>query len=116
MKRFIRRAASVELRAGMRLKSAVSETQVLVIKAPASGHGDLKCGGQPLLRMSDPPLAVNVNAQLTNELAESIVLGKRYADKASSVIVLCTRAGDGALTFNEEALAILAPKPLPSSD
>ena len=47
---------------------------------------------------------------------EGFVLGKRYAAEASGVTVLCTKAGPGQLSVDGEPLALLAQKPLPSSD
>jgi len=41
---------SIHIKAGTRLKSAVCETQIMVIKAPA-GEYDLRCGGEPMLAM-----------------------------------------------------------------
>jgi hypothetical protein len=49
-------------------------------------------------------------------LAGGTLLGKRYADEASGLEVLCTKAGAGTLTLDGVPLEVKSPKPLPSSD
>jgi hypothetical protein len=44
------------------------------------------------------------------------LLGKRYAEEARGLEVLCTKGGKGALSFDRKPLAIRATTPLPSSD
>jgi hypothetical protein len=44
------------------------------------------------------------------------LLGKRYADEAIGLEVLCTKAGQGSLSVGDTALAVKEAKPLPSSD
>jgi hypothetical protein len=44
------------------------------------------------------------------------LLGKRYGADESGVQLLCTRAGDGAISIGEEVLAPKGSKTLPSSD
>jgi hypothetical protein len=48
--------------------------------------------------------------------ASGTLLGKRYADPASGLEVLCTKAGEGSLSIGDEPLAVKDAKPLPSSD
>ena len=43
-------------------------------------------------------------------------LGKRYTDESGELELLCTKAGEGALSLGDTILAIKAAKPLPSSD
>jgi hypothetical protein len=100
------------LKAGQKLNSAVSDAQVIVVKAPAS-EVELGCGGAPLVAEgSDAP----AGAVLDAELAEGPQIGKRYADEELGLELLCTRAGAGSLTCNGEVLAIKGAKPLPASD
>ena len=49
-------------------------------------------------------------------LSGGTLLGKRYADEASGLELLCTKAGAGTLTLDGSALEVKSAKPLPSSD
>jgi hypothetical protein len=44
------------------------------------------------------------------------LLGKRYADAAGTVEVLCTKAGRGTLSWAGETLVQRSARPLPASD
>lgn len=99
------------LAVGMQLHSAVSATSVIVVR-PGDSDGELCCGGTPMLAVA-PAAPV---APLDPELADGALLGKRYIDEASGLEVMCTKAGEGTLTFAGERLAIKAPASLPSSD
>ena len=102
----------VKVKPGVRLRSAVCETQIVVIRAKDS-EVDLRCGGRPML-----PL----DAALTGPAAPEpgydtpTLLGKRYGDGAESIEVLCTSGGTSALSLGEELLAVKGPRPLPASD
>jgi len=102
----------MQLAAGTRLKSAADETQVVVVRAPA-GDVDLTCGGHPLV-----PLDAEVGAGVAVEAGHDgpTLLGKRYADEAVGIELLCTRAGAGGLFVNGAPLGLKEAKPLPSSD
>jgi len=99
------------LKAGARFKSAVCETQVMVIKAPA-GEFDLQCGGAPMIA---PTAAAPAGVQLVPGTAESLI-GKRYVNADESVELLCTKGGNGALWLNGAPLEVKQAKQLPSSD
>jgi hypothetical protein len=86
-------------------------TEVVVVKAPDEPV-DLRCGGQPLVAM---------DAEVTPHAIEAgfdggTQLGKRYADEALGLEVLCTKGGDGALSVGETILEVKGAKPLPASD
>jgi hypothetical protein len=98
----------MELRAGMRLYSAVSEAEVVVVKAPSTG-ATLGCGGQPLL--AEAP-----GRERSGATDEGPVLGKRYTDDESGAEVLCVKAGAGGLTADDRPLVLKGAKPLPASD
>jgi hypothetical protein len=100
------------LKPGMRLKSAVCGTEIMVIRSPGA-EGRLCCGGAEMLAMTETPAAdVHLNAaQATGSL-----IGKRYVDAADQVELLCTKAGAGSLTLDGAALNIKQAKALPSSD
>ena len=43
-------------------------------------------------------------------------VGKRYTDEDSGLVVLVTKAGEGALAIGDAPLELVQPKLLPSSD
>jgi hypothetical protein len=102
----------MQLRAGQRLASAVSDTEVVVVRAP-DGDVEVGCGGAPMVEVGQPRPA---DATLDASLGEPTAIGKRYADEAAGLEVLCTKAGEGALTLNGNVLLLKGAKPLPSSD
>ena len=99
------------LKAGARFKSAVCETQIMVIKAPA-GEFDLQCGGAPMLA---PTAAAPAGTQLVPGANETLI-GKRYVNADESVELLCTKGGKGALSLNGTPMEVKQAKQLPSSD
>lgn len=100
------------INAGSRLKSAVCDTQVVVVRAPASDV-DLTCGGVPMLALDAEPVA---GAVLDPAHAEGTLLGKRYASDEIGIELLCTKAGQGSLWLNGQPLGLKQAKALPSSD
>jgi hypothetical protein len=96
---------------GSRLRSAVCDTEVIVVRA-AADH-DLCCGGQPMLPLSENP---PVGPPLEPRFAEGTALGKRYTNAAGDLEILCTKPGAGSLSIGEEQLVPKEAKPLPSSD
>jgi hypothetical protein len=101
----------MEVAAGMRLKSAVSSTEVVVVRPPSEPVA-LTCAGVPLVAF-DEPIPDGVGAP---EAEGQSLLGKRYADEASGLEVLCTRGGPGLLACDGRMLLVQKTKPLPSSD
>jgi hypothetical protein len=97
------------MKAGTKLKSAVDDTEVMVIKAAAAGT--LSCGGAPMVaeRSGD-------RAEVDPALAEGTKMGKRYTDAAGTVELLCIKPGKGSLALDGVALQLKDAKPLPSSD
>ena len=102
----------MKLRPGQKLHSAVSEAQLVVVKAP-SDEVQIGCGGVPLL---DDGQEAEAGATLDESLGEGPLLGKRYADDEVGLEVLCTRPGAGGLTVDGRPLLLKGAKPLPSSD
>ncbi|MGV0714288.1 hypothetical protein ABQE93_02665 [Mycolicibacterium sp. XJ662] len=103
---------AMKLTAGTRLRSAVDETQVVVIRAPGSPI-ELTCGGHPLLPLEaepEPGLTIAVGHD------SGTVLGKRYLDADSGLELLCTKAGAAALFVNDSPMPVKSAKPLPASD
>jgi hypothetical protein len=100
------------IKPGLRLKSAVCSTEVMVIRAPA-GEAQIACGGTEMLSGSDAPAA---GASLDSKWAHGSLIGKRYVDSEDRYELLCTKGGAGALALNGVALEIKQAKALPSSD
>lgn len=96
------------MKPGSKLKSAVCDTEVMVIK----GSGlVVECGGKPM--DADKPATLG---EVDAAFAEGTKIGKRYVDAAGTVELLCTKAGKGSLSIGGVALQTKDAKPLPSSD
>lgn len=100
-------------KAGLRLRSVVCDTEVIVIKAPKDDL-DLRCGGQPMVELDD---ATPRNGAPVAPFDSGTLIGKRYAASGDPAVeVLCTKAGKGSLSIGESALPTKEAQPLPSSD
>jgi hypothetical protein len=86
----------MELRPGLRLRSQVCATEVIVVRG--AGDIDLRCGGQPMIFATTPADPVHSKPA------------------QASLEVPCTKPGTGALAVGDSQLIIKEPKPLPSSD
>lgn len=100
----------MELRPGLKLKSAVCTTEVIVVAG--SGDVDLTCGGVAMGEAGSD----GGDATAVDGLAEGTLLGKRYCDEEGTVEVLCTKPGDGSVGVAQTALGLKEAKPLPASD
>jgi hypothetical protein len=99
------------LKAGARLKSAVCDTQVMVIAAPA-GDVALTCGGAPML-----DAAANApRGAIDPEHKSGTQIGKRYVNADGTLELLCTKPGEGSLAVAGTPLKLKEAKALPSSD
>jgi hypothetical protein len=97
-----------DLTTGKRLRSTVGDTEIIVVRPPATPV-ELSCGGQPM--------TTDLATEAAALAAESdTVLGKRYVDTDTGLEVLCTKAGPGVLTAEGKELIIKAPAALPASD
>lgn len=101
-----------QLKPGTRLKSAVCDTEVMVIAVPADG-AEVTCGGAP---MTAPDEEAPAGATLDAAAAEGTLLGKRYVNEAGDLELLCVKPGKGSLAAGGKALAVKGAKPLPASD
>jgi hypothetical protein len=101
----------MDLKPGLRLASTVCGTEVVVVKAPGAPV-DLRCGGRAMVAKGEAA----VGGALDPAYGEGTLIGKRYADEAAGVEVLCTKAGEGSLSIGDERLHVKDAKPLPSSD
>jgi hypothetical protein len=102
---------AIQLKAGARLRSATDACEVVVVKAPADPV-DLRCGGHPFLPADAEPASESVVAGFEG----GTQLGKRYSEDEIGLELLCTKAGEGAISVGETVLAVKGAKPLPASD
>lgn len=102
----------MQLKAGSRLKSVVDDTEVIVVRAPAV-EVVLACGGFPMIPLADErPEGLILDPNFSG----GTQLGKRYAEEAKGLEVLCTKPGQGSLSIDGEGLGPKEAKPLPASD
>ncbi|WP_207935916.1 hypothetical protein [Actinomadura sp. KC216] len=97
---------------GSRLRSAVCDAEVVVVRASGE-EVDLRCGGRPMIAID---ATAEPGAAPEPGFAEGVLLGKRYVDAAGRFELLCTKAGTGSLAEADEPLGTKDAKPLPSSD
>ena len=103
---------AVELKPGARFRSAVGETEVVVIKTPG-GEVDLQCGGHPMVPIGEEPPAGLAAVPGYDDGAQ---IGKRYTDGTDALELLCSKGGTSSLSVGAELLVLKDAKPLPSSD
>ena len=101
-----------KLKPGTRIRSAVCDTEVMVIAAPA-GEIEVTCGGAPMFAIGGE---APVGATLSAEASAGTQLGKRYVNAAGDLELLCTKPGKGSLGCAGAALTVKGAKPLPASD
>lgn len=96
----------MELKPGLKLKTAGSPAEFIVIRAP-QGDVDLTCAGAPL----------NADGSGVSDGSsgdEELLIGKRYA--AGDLELLCTQTGAGPLLLGGAPVGMQTAKALPSSD
>jgi len=96
------------MKAGSKLKSAVCDTEVMVIRA---ADVVVECGGAPMLE--EKPAS---KGEINPAFAEGTKIGKRYVNAEGTIELLCTKGGQGSLSIGGVALQPKEAKPLPSSD
>lgn len=103
---------SVQYKVGAKLKSAVCDAQIILLRVPARPI-DLRIGGAaPLTDGASRP----EGAALDPAWAGGCLTGKRYCDEAETIELLCTKGGQGGISMDGTALGIKQAKQLPSSD
>jgi hypothetical protein len=104
----------VQLKPGLRLRSQVDTTEVIVVRPPAEDI-DLQCGGTPMVAVGTE---VPEGGSPAPGLDTGSLLGKRYTtdDTEGTLELLVTKQGAGTLTAAGIALVLKEAKPLPSSD
>ncbi|MCE2391756.1 MAG: hypothetical protein J4G09_09780 [Proteobacteria bacterium] len=100
------------MKAGSRLRSAVCDTEVMVVAAPAA-EVELSCGGAAMLEIA---AARSGDGAPAPDAAEGTQLGKRYVNEAGDLEILCTKPGQGSLGVAGALLTVKEAKPLPASD
>lgn len=100
------------LKPGMRLKSAVSDVEIMVVKGNPGVPISLCCGGAPVIEMGEK---VNADLSQTNIEGETL-MGKRYVNSDQSLELLCTRGGRGVLSVDDTPMTPREARALPSSD
>jgi hypothetical protein len=98
------------MKAGARYFSAVCESAVVVVRAPAAPV-NLACGGVRMTETPTPPSGTPEPG-----LDTGTALGKRYVDETTGVELLATKPGGGTLTLDGRVMELKQAKPLPSSD
>jgi hypothetical protein len=95
----------MDLKPGSRWKSALSSTEVVVVRPPKSAVV-LECAGAPVLAATAdrPPAPAAAPA------GEGSLLGKRYTDEETGLEVLCSKGGAGDLSASGRPLTIKDPK------
>ena len=96
------------MKPGTKLKSAVCDTEVMVIRGTGVA---VECGGAPMVE-ERPAERGSIKAGL----AQGTQIGKRYVDAAGTVELLCVKAGKGSLSIGGAPLQLKDAKPLPASD
>lgn len=102
----------MQLRPGMRLRSQVCSTEVIVVRTPAADI-DLCCGGKSMVELGSP---VDASDEPVSGMDGGSKLGKRYAMSDATLEVLVTKPGAGTLAAGDQILMQKTPKPLPTSD
>jgi hypothetical protein len=98
------------LKPGTRLKSAVCDTQVMVIKSDGGEH-DLRCGGAEVIEAN-----AEGSGDLDPAFSEGSMMGKRYVNEGETIELLCTKGGKGSLSLDGVAIQPKQAKALPTSD
>ncbi len=102
----------MELKPGSRWKSAVCDTEVVVVRS-AAGDIALECGGHPMVAHSAAkPDGLTISAEHSGGTAA----GKRFADEVTGIEVLATKAGAGSLSIGGREIGAKEAKKLPASD
>ena len=100
----------MQVKPGMRLRSTVCTTEVMVVKVSGPDL-DIRCGGSPMQPSS--PTATMVGEPVAPFDGGTLV-GKRY--QLDGLELLCTKAGAGSLSVGETAIPTQDAQQLPSSD
>jgi hypothetical protein len=102
----------MELKPGSRWKSAVCDTEVVVVRA-VKDPAQLECGGHPMVaHNAEKPAGLTISPDFSGGTQP----GKRFADEVSGLEILCTKGGAGSLSIDGRAIGAKEAKKLPASD
>lgn len=101
----------MQTKPGTTLRSAVSDVEVVVVRAP-SAPVEIRCGEAV---MGDTA-AAGGEQLAAGSPGDEVLLGKRYTDEQSGLELLCTKPGTGPLSCDGRPLTVRGTKPLPASD
>jgi len=102
----------MELKPGSRWKSAVDDTEVVVVRPPKV-EISLECGGYPMIGHAE---AKPEGKTLSPDFSDGSQMGKRFADEETGLEILCTKSGAGTLTIGGRVIGTKDAKKLPASD
>ncbi len=102
----------MELKPGSRWKSAVCDTEVVVVRA-VKEPAQLECGGHPMVaHNAEKPAGLAISADFSGGTQP----GKRFADETSGLEILATKGGAGSLSIDGRPIWAKQAKKLPASD
>jgi hypothetical protein len=102
----------MDLKPGSRWKSAVCDTEVVVVRPPKAPVA-LECGGQPMIANAE---AKPAGLSLSPDHSGGCQMGKRFADDETGLEVLCVKPGAGSLSIGGRPIGAKEAKKLPASD
>ena len=102
----------MDLKPGSRWKSAVCDTELVVVRPPKAPV-ILECGGHPVIPHGE---ARPEGLTLSAAHAAGSAAGKRFADEETGLEVLCSKAGAGSLSVDGRPIVAKEAKKLPASD
>ena len=91
---------------GLRVYSAASAAEAIVVTGASV---ELTCAGTPVL--TERP-----ESSPADSGSAELLVGKRYEDAESGLVMMVTRAGSGPLAADGRDLTVREAKALPSSD
>jgi hypothetical protein len=98
----------MEIKVGSRIRCLKTSAEFMVVK---TGNGKLTNDDLELVESKSS----DISDTKSDMNGPGNVLGKRYESK-TGIIVLCTKAGAGIISCNDEPMTEVKPKRLPSSD
>jgi hypothetical protein len=102
----------MDLKPGSRWKSAVCDTEVVVVRASGTSVS-LECGGHPMVAHgAEKPAGLAASPDHSSGTQP----GKRFADDVSGIELLCTKGGAGSLSVDGRPIGAKEAKKLPASD
>jgi hypothetical protein len=102
----------VELKAGIRLRSATDTTEVIVVRSSTETI-DLRCGGLAFEILDGE---AGPRSPIAEGFEGGTQVGKRYADDDAGIEVLCTKGGPASVSIGDQVLTPKGAKALPASD